>query len=183
MLRRLLPPLLCLTALLQPGAAAAEPLTVCYHYGCDRSSQIELIPEATHWLEKRLQAARSATEERAALQDVVLAYYQFAAQVAPIAADKGGNGEDAANLGRMDCLDHSQNIAALLQSLNTAQALRYYTDITLVHRAPLVFNQHTAVAISNTEHTDRWVIDGWFRDFGAPPVVVPLAIWMEGFSP
>ena len=175
--------LLSLCLALPAPRAGAEVLTLCYHYGCDRSSAIDLQPDALIWFEQRLRQADNAAEERAALQDVALSYYQIAAQVLPIAEDQGGNQEDARLLGRMDCLDHTHNLHGLLALLQDHQLLRYHQLSADVFRAPLLFNAHHAVALQDTDSGQIWVMDSWFRHFGAPPVVVPLALWKEGFSP
>ena len=109
--------------------------------------------------------------------------YQRAAREAPIASDRGGNHEDADNVGRMDCLDHSHNVLVLLQLLVDKGWLRHHRLLGQVHRTPLLFVHHATVAVHDVTSGQDWVIDSWFRDFGAPPVVVPLAIWKEGFSP
>ncbi|MEQ6289223.1 hypothetical protein ACFPAG_01150 [Vogesella sp. GCM10023246] len=163
--------------------AGAAELTLCYHYGCDQQRRLELGEDALSWMQQRLQAADSASDERNALQDVVLAFYQLAAQQAPVAADRGGNHEDARILGRMDCIDHSHNVAQLLQLLDARQWLHYHHLAGAVFRAPLLFNQHYAVGLDAIDAPEHWVIDAWPRDFGAPPLVVPLALWKEGFSP
>ncbi|WP_156167918.1 hypothetical protein [Vogesella sp. EB] len=183
-----MPPLMrwlsiALLAALPAVAAGAEVLTLCYHYGCDRNRRIELDDTAQIWFRQRLDDAADAAGERAALQDIVLSYYQHAAREAPIASDRGGNHEDAANVGRMDCLDHSHNVLVLLQLLTNHGWLRHHQLLGQVHRAPLLFDHHAAVAVRDVTSGQDWVIDSWFRDFGAPPVVVPLAIWKEGFSP
>ena len=175
--------LLSLCLALPAPWAGAEVLTLCYHYGCDRSSAIDLQPDALIWFEQRLRQADNAADERAALQDVALSYYQIAAQVLPIAEDLGGNQEDARILGRMDCLDHTHNLHGLLALLQDHQLLRYHQLSADVFRAPLLFNAHHAVALQDTDSGQIWVMDSWFRHFGAPPVVVPLALWKEGFSP
>ncbi|SCK20020.1 hypothetical protein [Vogesella sp. LIG4] len=163
--------------------ACAEELSVCYHYGCDQISTIEVGEETLGWMNRRLLDAASADEERAALQDVVLAYYQLAAQTTPIAADRAGNHEDARILGRMDCVDHSRNIDQLLELLDAHHWLHYHHVAGIVYRAPLLLDQHFAVGLDNIDSAEHWVIDSWPRDFGAPPLVVPLALWKEGFSP
>lgn len=175
--------IVALAGLLGTTPAGAEAVTLCYHYGCDHSSRIELGDDMLYWFSQRLRDSDDAAAERAALQDVALAFYQYAAQTAPIASDLGGNNEDAANVGRMDCLDHSHNMHVLLQILTAHGYLQHHQLVGLVHRAPLLFNYHSAVAIHDLSSNTDWVIDSWFRDFGAPPVVVPLAIWKEGFSP
>jgi hypothetical protein len=68
----------------------------------------------------------------------------------------------------------------LLQSLHL---LRYHQPAADAFRAPWLFNEHHAATVQDIDTGDVWVVDGWFRDFGAPPVVVPLALWKEGFSP
>lgn len=163
--------------------AGAEVLTLCYHYGCERSSTIDLPPDALIWMADRLRQADSAREERAALQDVVLAFYQLAAQTLPLAEDRGGNQEDARLLGRMDCIDHTHNLHQLLALLQSLHLLRYHQPAADAFRAPWLFNEHHAATVQDIDTGDVWVVDGWFRDFGAPPVVVPLALWKEGFSP
>ncbi|MFN4237145.1 MAG: hypothetical protein ACK4FZ_07890 [Vogesella sp.] len=163
--------------------AGAEPLTLCYHYGCDRSSTIDLPADALIWMAGRLRQADDAGAERAALQDVALAFYQIAAQTLPLAEDRGDNHEDDRILGRMDCIDHTHNLHQLLALLQSLHLLRYHQPAADAFRAPWLFNEHHAATVQDIDTGDVWVVDGWFRDFGAPPVVVPLALWKEGFSP
>lgn len=163
--------------------AGADTLRLCYHYGCALSSDVELSPATLQSLRQQLRRVHSPADERQALQQVVLGFYASAAAQTPIAMDKGGNGEDEATPGRMDCIDHSRNLATLLDWLDSHELLRFHRPAGIVQRAPLIFNQHYAAALQDNDSGTIWVMDSWFRDFGAPPVVVPLAIWKEGFSP
>lgn len=169
-------------ALLLPRAGAVT-LTLCYHYGCDRSASIDLPPDALIWMGERLRQADDAGTERTALQDVALAFYQLAAQTLPLAEDRGGNHEDARLLGRMDCIDHTHNLHQFLALLQSLHLLRYHQPAADAFRAPWLFNEHHAATVQDIDNGEVWVVDSWFRDFGAPPVVVPLALWKEGFSP
>ncbi|WP_245944742.1 hypothetical protein [Crenobacter cavernae] len=173
---------LWLFALVAPPVFSAT-LTVCYHYGCSRQAALEVDAAQIRKLGQRFARVDSAPAERAAVADTVRALYRLAARVAPIASDQGGNPPADDSAGRMDCIDHSRNVEGFLALMQQRRWLRFHRAAGRVHRAPWLVNDHYAARLDETGDGQSWVVDTWFKDFGAPPEVVPLAIWKEGYSP
>ncbi|QEL56127.1 hypothetical protein [Chromobacterium paludis] len=177
--RLLLPLLLLLT--LTP--AFADALNICYHYRCSRQASFEVSDEAHDWLAARLARAGTAEAERAAVSDAVQTLYLLAAQHSPIWQDKGGNFHDGPAEGRMDCVDHSSNVTTFLRYLDSQGWLKFHHAAPPEWRAPHILDLHYTGVLHDTAANQDWAVDTWFKDFGEPPVVVPLSVWMTGYEP
>ncbi|AXE34143.1 hypothetical protein [Chromobacterium phragmitis] len=177
---RLLIPLLL--ALLLP-AARADALNICYHYGCSRHAQFGISEEEHDWLATRLARADSASAEREAVADAVLALYRIAARTTPIWQDRGGNFRDGPAEGRMDCVDHSSNVTTFLNYLQRQGWLKFHRAAPPEWRAPWILDLHYTGVLRDNTDGQNWAVDSWFKDFGEPPVVVPLSVWMTGYEP
>ena len=182
-MKRLLLLLTILIGLPAAGSVAAEQLTLCYHYGCDRQGRFDIRLETLQGLAARFAAAADAADEREAVREAIRALYADAARLLPIWQDKAGNGVDDSGDGRMDCIDHSENAVRMLDYLARHHWLRFHAPAGIVSRAPWLVNYHQGAALEETASRTRWVVDGWFYDFGALPAVVPLDVWKKGFSP
>jgi len=165
------------------GAAHAEPLQLCYDYGCAKQLEVSISSEASDWLARLFDDIHDATMERSQIQQAVQALYWLSAQDSPIWHDKGGDRFDNNADGRMDCIDHSHNDLVFLQYLATQGWLHFHRVDDIVRRTRYLVTQHFASYITELETGQQWVVDSWFNSFGEPPVVVPLALWKEGFSP
>lgn len=171
---------LCLLAF---GNSHADTLPLCYHYGCSREAHVNVDDDSRRWLAAVLADGATAEAEREAVRSAVQQLYLMAGKSAPIWQDKGGNFSDGGAEGRMDCVDHSSNVTTFLHYLQEQGWLRFHSVAKPAWRAPWIVNLHyTAVLRDNGSGLD-WAVDSWFKDFGALPEVVPLAIWKEGYSP
>jgi len=174
---------LWLWLLLAGGPLHAEPLQLCYDYGCAKQLELEVSSEARDWLASLFDDLHDATSERSQIQRAVQALYWLSAQDSPLWHDKGGDRFDNNADGRMDCIDHSHNDSAFLQFLATQGWLHFHRVDPIVRRTRWLVTQHFASHITEQDTGQEWVVDSWFNSFGEPPVVVPLALWKEGFSP
>ncbi|MCD4500087.1 hypothetical protein [Chromobacterium vaccinii] len=177
---RLLIPLLL--ALLLP-VARADGLNICYHYGCSRHAQFDISDEEHDWLAARMSRSDSAASEREAVADAVLTLYRIAARDTPIWQDKGGNFRDGPAQGRMDCVDHSSNVTTFLNYLQRQGWLKFHRAAPPEWRAPWILDLHYTGVLHDNAANQDWAVDTWFKDFGEPPVVVPLSVWMTGYEP
>ncbi|WP_434633808.1 hypothetical protein [Chromobacterium sp. CV08] len=180
-----MPPRLLLSCLLllSSAAACADQLNICYHYRCSRQAYFEISDEARDWLAARLARADSADSERAAVADAVRTLYFLAARDTPIWQDKGGNFRDGPAEGRMDCADHSSNVTAFLRYLDGKGWLKFHHAAPPEWRAPHILDLHYTGVLREVAANQDWAVDTWFKDFGEPPVVVPLSVWMKGYEP
>ncbi|OWY39698.1 hypothetical protein CEK28_06605 [Xenophilus sp. AP218F] len=176
-------PLAALLLLLLALPCWADTLNICYHYRCSRHANVEIPDEAEQWLARRMAQADDAAGERAAVSDAVTALYSVAARDTPIWQDRGGNFRDGPAEGRMDCVDHSSNVTAFLRYLQAHGWLRFHGVKEAAWRAPRILDLHFTAVLHDNAAGQDWAVDSWFKDFGEPPVVVPLSIWMTGYEP
>ncbi|MBP6115549.1 MAG: hypothetical protein KA498_02795 [Neisseriaceae bacterium] len=172
-----------LVLLLLGVSVQAAGVTVCYGYGCRQQAQVRILPEEALRLSAYFTTVQNAADERQAMALAVQDLYQIAAQYTPIHQDKGRNVADGTAAGRMDCADHSQTDTEFLAYLKRQGWLRFHEVLQPAYRAPKFFDLHYASQVQEQSSREKWVIDSWFHDFGAPPEVVPLVQWAEGWSP
>ena len=160
--------LLCL--LLLGSNLYADTVSVCYYYGCRKTAQINVNVE-------------NPESERAALKKAVWYLYQVAGQQSPIYQDKRGNYKDRTAEGKMDCVDHSETDTAFLKYLNQIGLIEHHTILKPYYRLRRIVDLHYTSRIVEKETGKQWVIDSWFYDFGAEPVVLTAEEWKNGWYP
>ena len=175
--------------LLLVGAApvrGAEAISVCYNYGCLTSAEVIYSDRQLQQVRAFLGAARAAADERQRLSLVIGWLLGWAGQQTPIAADRGGNTEDAGVDGRMDCIDHSTTTTRLLRWLESRGWLRFHRVLDPEYRVHHLSVHHSAQIEEigrggqATASTRYYVVDSWFRDNGQPAVVIALPRWLAG---
>lgn len=184
------------------GAAADEIISVCYNYGCTNEAIVQFSEQQLSTLEQKLKATKSADEERKTLATVIGYMYWLAGQQTPVYADKGGNIEDEAVNGAMDCIDHSTTTTRFFKMLDRRKLLRYHSIKDVVRRSRFLLFEHYSAMIEERPHpflgtqeydralilwaetkSDRYVVDSWFHDNGKPAVILPLDDWFQGAGP
>ena len=118
-----------------------------------------------------------------AVRDAVQQLYLNAGAQSPIYQDKGGNFRDGLAEGRMDCADHSTNTTTFLNYLAAQGWLQYHSVGKPVYRLPRIIDLHYAAQLIENGSGEKWAVDSWFEDFGAPPAVVDLKSWKKGWKP
>ncbi|MDR0529125.1 MAG: hypothetical protein LBG69_05905 [Zoogloeaceae bacterium] len=168
-----------------PSADGVTPeidaVEICYNYGCLTRQNITFDSARFAEALAPLRQAENAEEERAALARVLGALYTLAALQSPIGADRGGNYADAGVFGRMDCIDHAATSTGFLARIEKQKGLRWHRVRQPVRRMRFFVLQHYAAAIETlTEPAQIYAVDTWFRDHGAPAVILPLEEWENG---
>ena len=168
-------------------ASAVERVSVCFNYGCLAQSVVEFSDERLAEVSSLLHAATDADGERNAIGQAVGRMLAWAAEQAPIGADRGGNYADMDAYGKMDCIDHSTTTTRLLKLLDKQGLLRFHEVLEpVLRRRFLVFDHFSAQIREKSLPQDaalRFVVDSWFFDNGRPAAVMPLAQWQAGDDP
>lgn len=164
-------------------AAAPERMQICYRYGCKADTYVNVDADARARLQALFQHINSAAAERDAVRDAVQQLYLNAGAQSPIYQDKGGNFRDGLAEGRMDCADHSTNTTTFLNYLAAQGWLQYHSVGKPVYRLPRIIDLHYAAQLIENGSGEKWAVDSWFEDFGAPPAVVDLKSWKKGWKP
>ena len=166
------------------GASAAE-LEICYDYGCYRQARVVFADADLAALRAMLEPAVDAAGERALLAQAVGRMYALAALQSPIWRDRARNSMDERHLdGAMDCIDHSTNTDRFLRLLDSAGALRFHMVGPRSRRFTfLIFAEHWTATLVAAQGAERFAVDSWFFEPGAPALVVTLERWQAGYDP
>lgn len=165
--------------------ARAEPVEVCYDYGCSRKAPATFSADDLAELAALLKRGEDAAGERALIGRAIGRMYAMVATQTPIWRDRGRNSLDERNLeGAMDCIDHAANSTAFLAILERAGMLRFHRVAEPALRFAFLFlGEHWSATIGERDSAERFAVDSWFFDPGMPAAVVPLAAWKAGFDP
>lgn len=170
--------LLCLSRAVQ-----ADEVEICYNYSCAVTARVHLHAYELRAARRLLLRADNAEEERQAIGLVIGLFETVAGQQTPTWADKGGNIDDDAVNGRMDCIDESANVTTYLHLLESRGWLKHHRVLEPVKRAPLLVNIHWAGRIVEKDSGREFAVDSWFFDNGQPAFVAPLEEWLSGARP
>ncbi len=173
----------CVLVALYAAPSWAVSVDICYNYDCAVHANVRLTSTQMRDVRELFFAVATPRQERDAIALAMGLLAGYVAQQTPTGNDKGGNVNDGGVDGRMDCIDHSHNTTAYLQLLKRFGFLAYHDVLTPVERAPLLLNSHWGAQIMEFGSGDKFVVDTWFRDNGAPAVIYPLDQWLQGASP
>jgi hypothetical protein len=168
-------------ALSTTGVSASDEadVTICHGYGCRYQVQFPLTDDQLSELQAILKSAGTAEEERSKLAQAVSKFYEYAAQVAPIADDRGRNyPNDPAGPGRMDCIDHSTSVSSFLRFLGTHRLLQFHQPMSRAYRSFLVvFAAHWSAQVLDLGTGTAFVVDRWPYDHGREPLIMETEKW------
>jgi hypothetical protein len=168
------------------GAAEPDPAAfeVCWGYGCRREAAVDLGPAWHSITETFAEPAVDAESERRAIATAVGAWERAAADLTPIGRDQGGTFDGVGEVGQLDCVDESINTTRVLVLLEAQGLLRFHRVKGADSRGAFVFGwPHTTAVIADKATGQRYAVDSWFHDNGAPAEIVPIEAWKSGWSP
>jgi hypothetical protein len=173
-----------LAALAAPCAGArADPVTICYNYGCNSKAEVNYDAAQLETLRQTLAPAGDAAAERAALSLAIGRMYAIAGEQTPVWRDKAGNFADGGEDGQMDCVDHSTNTTAFLRLLQGKGWLRFHDVLEPLRRTRFMFAVHWAARIRDRDTRQAYMVDSWYVDNGRPATVFMEQEWLTGKHP
>ena len=162
-----------------PVPSASRPI-VCHGFGCAYQTPIVLRPNDQKQIKKLLggPAAKSPDAERKALA-ATMAWFEK--RVAP----EAGTGKAKARAGfgsagdpsQFDCMDKTHNTIELLWLVTQMGLLRHHAIDVPESRGGLGSLPHTTAVVRERTSGQKWVIDGWTRNNGELPDIMPLETW------
>jgi hypothetical protein len=169
-------------------AGAQERVLLCYDYGCKTQEEVSYGPMQLEPVRAALLTALDPQEERETLAVEVGRLYRWAGTLTPIHNDRAGDFADDEVDGRMDCIDHAASTTELLRMLERRGWLRFHRVVEPVRRTNWILEHYSAAveelgADAFETSPPRYVIDSWFVEHGAPAVVLPLPVWLDGGGP
>jgi len=85
-----------------------------------------------------------------------------------------------------DCVDESVNTTIYLGLLEQKNLLRFHKPLMPQSRVfpfSRALGPHQSAVIQELATGDRYVVDSWFFDNGAPAAIAPLDEWFHGWRP
>ena len=169
--------------------SVAEPqpqlFTACHGYGCVRRSEIRLSED--EW--ERIRALFrpppvSARDERIRVAAAIAALEKIVGERNGTDRDVGGTFKGFARRGQLDCVDEALNTTGYVLMLKADGLLRWHRPRNPAGRG-FFFDSwpHTTAVVTETASATDYAVDSWFHRNGAPPEVVPLEAWQDGWTP
>ena len=171
----------------QKGLSPPVPDNIphCRGYGCKYIDHAALT--AADWAEisRAFAGVTDAESERAALKPALALFEQKVGRLTGTEEDRGGT---YVKLGarQHDCVDESVNTTVYLSLLEQKGLLRFHDIALPASRLPLLTGRlgpHQTAVVADRETGERYAVDTWFHDNGAPAEVAPMDEWFFGWRP
>ena len=163
-----------------PVPDPANPI-VCHGFGCAYQTRI-LLRNADKAQIKKLfgtAAAKSADGERKAMAASMAWFEKRVAAEAGTAKAKARAGlGSAGDPSQFDCLDKTSNTIGVLAIVDQMGLLRHHAIEAPESRGLIIGGlPHTTAVVRERKSGQKWVVDGWTRNNGELPDVMPLETW------
>jgi len=170
--------------LLDPNPTPAS-FKACYGNSCRLHSQVGLSPE--QWQQVRTvfdPAPADALDERRAVARAVAVLERFTGQQTGTSEDAPGMGVHLDPDGQLDCIDESTNSTSYLRMMAADGLIRFHHVGFPAHRFVLsAWGPSNTATMRETATSKRYAVESYFRENGQPAYVLPLDIWVEGWTP
>jgi hypothetical protein len=163
-----------------PVPDPANPV-VCHGFGCAYQTRI-LLRNADKAQIKKLfgpAAAKSAAGERQAMA-AIMAWFEkrVEAEAGTTKAKARAGLGSAGDPSQFDCLDKTSNTVGVLAIVNQMGLLRHHVIDAPESRGLIIGGlPHTSAVVRERKSGQKWVVDGWTRNNGELPDVIPLETW------
>lgn len=158
----------------------------CHGYGCKFVSNVSFTEQDWRDIASVFRPAPKTPEaERAAIKPAIALFEQKAGTYTGTHEDKWGTFRTTGAY-QHDCVDESTNTTVYLMLLEQKGLLKHHKIEPPTARVPLLHAgrwPHQTALISEIETSKFFAVDSWFHDNGAPPEIVPLREWKEGWKP
>ena len=160
--------------------------TICHGFGCLRDTVVSLSGD--EWGQVRSVFSgepRDAAEERQRIRAAVAKFENLVGPKTETENDDPGAAIVALDTrGQMDCIDEAYNTSTYLGLLAQEGLLRFHIVGRPALRGRLINGwPHNTATVIETASGDGFAVDSWFHRNGQPPELVPLDIWLAGWSP
>jgi len=163
-----------------PVPDPANPI-VCHGFGCAYQTLILLRNSDKAQIKKLFgtAAAKSADGERKAMAASMAWFEKRVAAEAGTAKAKARAGlGSAGDPSQFDCLDKTSNTIGVLAIVDQMGLLRHHAIEAPESRGLIIGGlPHTTAVVRERKSGQKWVVDGWTRNNGELPDVMPLETW------
>lgn len=187
-------------ALLIPTLAVANPDVVtrllhqkampghfefCHGGGCAGVQQVSLTD--AEWRQVGayfVSEIADATMERERIAKAIAMLERLVGHKTGTSHDLGGTFEGFGLAGQLDCIDESTNTTSYLKMLRDSGLLRFHEVSETRTRGYFLYGwPHTTASVREIASGAIYVVDSWFYNNGEAPVILPLRVWQDGWTP
>jgi len=158
----------------------------CQGYGCKIIKPVALSKAEWKKIDKFFSPApKTAAAERHILSAVIGHFETLVGAKTGTSQDKAGTFGTLGDA-QLDCVDESTNTSIYLTLLAQRGLLRFHTIEAPTMRLPIIHAgrwPHQTAVIHETLTGERFAVDSWFHDNGAPADIIPLNLWKDGWKP
>ncbi len=158
---------------------------MCHGGGCAEVSHVALSAEEWQQVLAVFQPLpQTAAAERSCIAQALGVMETLVGAKTATSTDRAGTFGNSAYPGQLDCNDEAINTSNYLKMLQQAGVLRFHALIDIHRRGYFVHGwPHSTAAIQELASGERYAVDSWFYDNGAPAQVVPMELWKSGWKP
>ena len=98
--------------------------------------------------------------------------------------DRAGTFNNSNFANQMDCNDEAINTTTYLRLLKNEGLMQFHDSEDMRTRNFFLTGwPHSTAVINEIKTRERYAVDSWFYDNGAPAVIVPFALWKSNYVP
>ncbi len=158
----------------------------CQNYDCAVVKNVTLGKSEWKAIDKAFgKKAKSAEQEREKIAKTIGVFEQVLGPITRTEDDKEGTFVQTGD-GQLDCVDESTNTTVYLTLLQQKGLIKFHEIGQPEVRYPLISGRgwmHQTAVLTDTKTNERYAVDSWFEDNGAPAYIVPLETWRNGWTP
>lgn len=164
---------------------------VCSGGGCAVVERVSLTQEEWQKVvnifiptESTLTNAQAAELERRRISKAVGVLETIVGVKTSTSTDRAGTFNNSKFSGQLDCNDEAINTTTYMRLMRKLDLIKLH-EIEDMRTRNFFFNgwPHSTAVIRAIKSGDRYAVDSWFYNNGAPATIVPFALWESGFIP
>lgn len=164
----------------------AQSFPHCQNYDCAVVKNVRLNQHDWNKIEKSFgKKAKNAAQEREKTIKTIATFEQIVGPITNTENDKRGTFVQTGN-GQLDCVDESTNTTVYLMLLKDSRLLKFHDIEQPFVRYPIISGRgwmHQTAVITEKDTGAQYAVDSWFEDNGAPPYIIPIQDWLNGWHP
>lgn len=159
-------------------------LEICYGGGCSEHQISTLSTDDWQNVVSAFQQAHSPPEERFAISQAIGMLEYIIGHKIGTATDRAGTFNNSQYKKQLDCNDEAINSTTYMRLMQQDGLIKLHEVEDMRTRA-FFFNAwpHSTAVIREIQSQERFAVDSWFYDNGAPATIVPFALWKSGYVP
>lgn len=163
-----------------------EAFEVCFGGGCAEVKHVALTTEDWQKVEDLFASniALNATQEREKIAQAIGLLEDIIGEKVGTANDIAGTFYTGRLTGQLDCNDEAINTTTYMRLMQQMSLIKWHAvEDTRTRNFFFTGWPHTTAVMHDIKTGERFAVDSWFYDNGAPATIVPFTTWKSGYRP